>query len=242
MQTQVRFDITPVDHLDGRLVLRLSGELDLATVPALAAAVDHAIAASDAAIVLDLTELAFLDACGLRGLSRAGHAAEAAHRSLSLRGSRGLPQRVLRLAGLEEQMATVISDVMAPRPVAVPPTAPLGEVAQLMRDSDIGDVIVQQDGRLTGIVTDRDIVVRAIADERALQGTNVGDICSRDLVTIRPDEPIERAVQLMREAAIRRLPVADNGQLVGVVSLGDLALERDPSSCLADISAAEPNQ
>jgi CBS domain-containing protein len=56
-----------------------------------------------------------------------------------------------------------------------------------------------------------------------------------------PDDPIERAVQLMRGAAVRRLPVAEDGHIVGVVSLGDLALERDPSSALADISAAEPN-
>ncbi len=138
-------------------------------------------------------------------------------------------------------MATTIRDVMAPRPIAVPATATLTEVARQMRDADIGDVIVQDGNQVAGIVTDRDIVVRAIADDLAPGQVSVAEICSNDLVTVRPDDPVERAVQLMRGAAVRRLPVAEDGNVVGVVTLGDLALERDPASALADISSAEPN-
>jgi CBS domain-containing protein len=141
----------------------------------------------------------------------------------------------------EDVMATTIRDVMAPRPIAVPATATLTEVARQMRDADIGDVIVQDGNQVAGIVTDRDIVVRAIADDLAPGQVSVAEICSNDLVTVRPDDPVERAVQLMRGAAVRRLPVAEDGNVVGVVTLGDLALERDPASALADISSAEPN-
>jgi CBS domain-containing protein len=138
-------------------------------------------------------------------------------------------------------MATTIRELMAPRPVVVPSTSTLAEVAQLMRDGDIGDVIVQDGQRLRGVVTDRDIVVRAVAEDHAPSDVTVGEICSVDLVTLRPDEPIDRAVQLMREHAVRRLPVTEDGVAVGVVSLGDLAIEREGHSVLADISSADPN-
>jgi CBS domain-containing protein len=138
-------------------------------------------------------------------------------------------------------MAAKIRDVMAPRPVAVPPTCTLAEAARQMRDGDIGDVMVQDGSRLQGIVTDRDIVVRAVADDRAPSSVTVGEICSSELVTVGPDDLIDKAVELMRRAAVRRLPVVDAGQAVGVVSLGDLALARDPSSALAEISGADRN-
>jgi CBS domain-containing protein len=138
-------------------------------------------------------------------------------------------------------MATTIRELMAPRPVVVPPTSTLAEVAQLMRDGDIGDVIVQDGQQLHGIVTDRDIVVRAVAEDQAPSAVAVGDICTADLVTLNPDDPIDRAAQLMRENAVRRLPVTEDGRAVGVVSLGDLAMEQDGRSVLADISGADPN-
>jgi CBS domain-containing protein len=70
----------------------------------------------------------------------------------------------------------------------------------------------------------------------------VGEICSRDLTTIEPTASVEQAVRLMREKALRRLPVVDkSGDVVGIVSIGDVAVERDPRSALADISAAPPN-
>jgi CBS domain-containing protein len=137
-------------------------------------------------------------------------------------------------------MARQVKELMA-EPVTVSGDATLTEAARLMRDADIGDVIVADGGRPVGVVTDRDIVVRGIAEEHAPGDTTVADVCTRDLVTVSPDDTIEQAAQLMREVAVRRLAVVEGDRLVGVISLGDLAIERDESSALADISAADPN-
>jgi CBS domain-containing protein len=111
-----------------------------------------------------------------------------------------------------------------------------------MRDSSIGDVIVLDGDRIRGIVTDRDLVVRAIARERDPQSTQLEDVCSRELTTVSPDDLIDRAIRLMRDKAIRRLPVVAAGRPVGILSIGDLAIERDRESALAAISGAPPNQ
>jgi CBS domain-containing protein len=95
---------------------------------------------------------------------------------------------------------------------------------------------------VVGIVTDRDIVVRAVAVDLDPAQTMVGDIASPDPVQVAPDQPAADAVQLMRDHALRRLPVCEDGHLVGVLSLGNLATERDPESALADISAAPPDR
>ena len=109
-----------------------------------------------------------------------------------------------------------------------------------MKESDIGDVLVSDDGKLCGVVTDRDIVVRGLAEGRA--SARLGDICSRELVTVPPDGEVDEAARLMSEHALRRLPVTDHGRPVGMVSIGDLAVEMDRDSVLADISAAPANQ
>jgi CBS domain-containing protein len=136
-------------------------------------------------------------------------------------------------------MAQTVADIMTDDDVLVPSTTTAGEAAQYMRDRDIGDVVVQDAPGVQGILTDRDIVVRAAAEGLSPDEVTVGEICTTDLATLRPDDPIDRAVQLMRERAVRRLPVAEEGLIIGVVSLGDLAIERDRGSALADISAAE---
>ncbi len=138
-------------------------------------------------------------------------------------------------------MTQSIREVMTANPTAYPATTSIADAARAMRDSDIGDVLVETNGDLCGIVTDRDIVVRAAAEDRDLSQTNLGDICSRELVTLGPDDSVEDAIRLMRDKALRRLPICDGGQTVGVVSLGDLAIERDRDSALADISAAPAN-
>jgi CBS domain-containing protein len=102
-------------------------------------------------------------------------------------------------------------------------------------------LIVIENNQVCGIVTDRDIVVRTVAEARDPATTTLADICSHALTTVRTTDSIEQAVQLMRAKAIRRLPVVEGGQAVGIVTLGDLAVERDPSSALGDISAAPPN-
>jgi len=136
-----------------------------------------------------------------------------------------------------------IREVMTTDPVVLDTASDLTTAARQMRDHDIGDVIVQDDnGRVCGIVTDRDIVIRALAENRDPASTTLADVCSADIVTLRPDDPVTEAVATMRDRAIRRLPVVENGRPIGIVSIGDLAVERDPESALADISAAPPNE
>jgi CBS domain-containing protein len=139
-------------------------------------------------------------------------------------------------------MAKHIRDVMTPNPVTLPATSNLVDAAIAMRDFDVGVVIVLDNGRVCGIATDRDIVVRAIANGIYPATAKLGEFCSRELTTVSPSDSVETAVHLMREKAIRRLPVVENGQAVGILSLGDLATEQEPDSPLADISAAPPNR
>jgi len=134
-------------------------------------------------------------------------------------------------------MAQHIRELMPPNPVALPGTASVHEAACAMRDTDIGDVIVIEHNQVCGIVTDRDIVGRLVAEAQDPATTTLADLCSHALVTVRPTDSIEEAVRLMRRHAIRRLPVVEGGQAVGIVSLGDLAVERDPHSALGEISA-----
>ena len=119
---------------------------------------------------------------------------------------------------------------------------PVVEAARIMRDSDIGDVVVMEDGQVSGIVTDRDIVVRGVAEGQDPDSATVSDVCTTGIETIEPEASVDDAVRLMREHDIRRLPVVKNGRPVGILSLGDLAVEREPDSTLADISAASPDQ
>ncbi|MEV0166097.1 CBS domain-containing protein [Nonomuraea fuscirosea] len=138
-------------------------------------------------------------------------------------------------------MAKTVADVMTSHPATVEADQPVSVAASLMRDHDTGALIVNDKGRMKGIVTDRDITVRVVADERG-PDTPVREACSASVEAIGPGTSIEQAVRLMRTHAVRRLPVVEDGRAVGVVSLGDLAVERDPSSALADISAAEGNR
>jgi CBS domain-containing protein len=139
-------------------------------------------------------------------------------------------------------MTEYIRDVMTTNPETLPESTTVREAAETMRANDIGDVVIVDDnGAISGILTDRDIVVRVVAEGRDPRATRIGDIASRELTAVSPDDPVDRAVLLMRERAIRRLPVVDKGKPVGIISIGDLALDRDPDSALADISAAPPN-
>ncbi len=138
-------------------------------------------------------------------------------------------------------MVQKVSDVMTSDPVTLSKDAPLVEAARLMRDQGIGDVIVIEGEAAEGIVTDRDIVIRAVAEGGDPNTMRLGQVLSGDLTSVSPDDPVERAVQLMRDRAVRRLPVVEDGKPVGVVSIGDLAMERDAGSVLADISEEPPN-
>ena len=134
-----------------------------------------------------------------------------------------------------------VRDVMTATPLVVDAGAPLQDAARHMRDHAVGDVLVTDGERLCGIVTDRDLVVRAMADGYDPKATTVGQVCSRDLVAVEADDDVQHAVDTMRGRAIRRVPVIDQGRLAGVVSLGDLARHNDEESVLAAISEAPPN-
>jgi CBS domain-containing protein len=138
-------------------------------------------------------------------------------------------------------MATTVEEIMTRDPRTVSASDTIADAARVMNESDIGDVIVVDGEQIKCIVTDRDIVVRGVAAGRDPQSTSVGDVCTPSLETIEPDASVDDALRKMREADIRRLPVVRDGRPVGIISLGDLAVEREPDSTLADISAASPD-
>jgi CBS domain-containing protein len=137
-------------------------------------------------------------------------------------------------------MGQSIRDVMTSDPQTVPADATLQDAAREMK-GDIGAVLVEDNGNLAGILTDRDIVVRAIAEGRDPSSTKVGDVATRDVKTLTPDSSIEDAIRIVREHNVRRIPVIEDGRPAGIVSIGDLALERDSDSALADLSRAPSN-
>jgi CBS domain-containing protein len=138
-------------------------------------------------------------------------------------------------------MAQTIADVMTGNPATIERNESAAEAARRMAASDSGDVIVLDNGTVCGILTDRDIAIRLVAQDKD-PGTPVAEIVSdADLVTVAPETSLTQAVQLIRGKAVRRLPVVQKGRAVGIVSLGDLAIERDPDSALADVSAAAGN-
>lgn len=139
-------------------------------------------------------------------------------------------------------MAQRVKDVMTSGPLVAEPRATVAEVARMMKENDVGAIVVQSEAGVRGLVTDRDIVVRAVADGRDGARTSVDEICSGEVHTVSPDEPLDTAIETMRRYSVRRLPVVDDGHAVGIVSIGDLAMERDERSALADISAAPPNR
>ncbi|MEA2286611.1 MAG: hypothetical protein QOJ21_2654 [Solirubrobacteraceae bacterium] len=138
-------------------------------------------------------------------------------------------------------MAESIREVMTADPRTVDAGATLADAAREMRDGDVGALIVVENGSVAGIVTDRDIVVRAIADGKDPGSTRVSDVATMNPVTLTVDQTVEDAIRAMREQDIRRIPVVKDGRPAGIVSLGDLAIERDTDSVLADISSEPPN-
>ena len=138
-------------------------------------------------------------------------------------------------------MVTKVRDIMSPAPVCMADTESVSAAAQAMKQHGIGNVLVLTDGQLSGLVTDRDITIRVLADGRDPLTTAIGDICSTELVLLGPDDDVTQAAALVRELAVRRFPVVQVGVPVGVVSIGDLALEREARSALSGVSAAPPN-
>jgi CBS domain-containing protein len=138
-------------------------------------------------------------------------------------------------------MAQTVADIMTRNPSTIETDRPVSDAAALMRDSDAGAVVVLDNGQVAGIVTDRDIVVRILAEHQDPEQTPVRAACSGDVQTVGPDTSLDQVVQIMRTKAVRRVPVVENGRPIGIVSIGDLALEKDEQSALADVSAAPSN-
>jgi signal-transduction protein with cAMP-binding, CBS, and nucleotidyltransferase domain len=143
-------------------------------------------------------------------------------------------------------MNAKVRDLMTPGPIGVDYNQSIGDAARTMRDWGVGAVLVVNDQSLHGLVTDRDLVVRAVAESRGPEEP-VGPLSSSELIGVNADDDGDVAMRLMREHAVRRLPVIDNGQVAGMVSLGDLsplAVEDGPDSVaspLAEVSMANPN-
>jgi CBS domain-containing protein len=138
-------------------------------------------------------------------------------------------------------MARSVGDIMTQDPRTVDEGNTLVDAAKAMAEADIGSVVVVDESGVAGLITDRDIVVRAVAEGRDPGSTAVKDVCSADVVTVTQDQDLDEAIRLMREHDLRRVPVVQDGRPVGILSLGDVAVEREPDSTLADISAAPPN-
>jgi CBS domain-containing protein len=127
---------------------------------------------------------------------------------------------------MEEGMMK-LREIMTPSPSTASPTDTLSRVAEMMQQENVGSIPIVEQDRLVGIITDRDIAVKAVAAGQDPKLALVGDTMSTDLVIGRPDMSDREALALMGREQIRRLPVVENGRLVGIVSLGDLALDSD---------------
>ncbi len=118
-----------------------------------------------------------------------------------------------------------VKDVMTPNPRTVTPETGVVEAAKLMASEDVGPLPVVEGGELVGIVTDRDLVTRVIAEGRDPGSTLVGDVCSSKPVTVSPDDDVSHALTLLAQHQVRRLPVAEGDQIVGIVAQADIARE-----------------
>jgi signal-transduction protein with cAMP-binding, CBS, and nucleotidyltransferase domain len=129
-----------------------------------------------------------------------------------------------------------VRDVMTTGPIGVDYYQSIGEAARTMRDWGVGAVLVVRNESLYGLVTDRDLVVRAVAEARGADEP-VGPLSSANLIGVDADADVSEAMRLMRRHTVRRLPVLEDGQVTGIVSLGDLAITDEPALAFAQLSA-----
>src|ERR687896_980523 len=122
-------------------------------------------------------------------------------------------------------MAKSVREAMTEDPRSIGASASVVEAARLMREQHIGSLPVTEDERLVGMITDRDIAMRVVAESAVPETTSVGDVYSRDLISVEPNNDLEEALQLMARHQVRRLPVVENGKLVGIVAQADIALK-----------------
>ena len=138
-------------------------------------------------------------------------------------------------------MAKTVADVMTKNPVALSADSSVVEAAKAMSDFRIGTIVVTEMDKPCGIVTDRDITVKAVATGGDPSTMKLADICSRDLAAVRPDQPVDDVIQVMKAHDVKRVVVMSDSKLQGIVSIGDLASRSMDGDVEDDISRAEPN-
>ena len=124
-------------------------------------------------------------------------------------------------------MAKSVRDAMTEDPRSIGKSVSVVEAARVMREQDIGSLPITDDEMLVGMITDRDITTRVVAEAADPGMTPVGDVYSRDLISVEPDKDLEEALQLMARHQVRRLPVVENGRLIGIVAQADIALSEN---------------
>jgi CBS domain-containing protein len=133
-----------------------------------------------------------------------------------------------------ERRRLLARDIMTASVTTSVPRASLREVAALMRDGDMGSVPVVESGKLVGIVTDRDIVVRALADGKG-PDSPVGDAMTTEIFSVKPDDFAFEAIRMMGDRQVRRIPVVnDDGSLAGIIAMADIALEMEDEREIAE--------
>lgn len=120
----------------------------------------------------------------------------------------------------------LVREIMTNRIISIAPTATVKEAAQLMNKNNIGAVPVCDGTAVRGMLTDRDIVLRCVAESKDANTIRVSDICSQGAVSVKPDESVSDAMNLMASEQVRRLPVVDNGKIIGMLSFADIAREK----------------
>ena len=139
-------------------------------------------------------------------------------------------------------MANNVRDAMTENPRSIGASASVVEAARLMRDENIGSLPITDDGKLAGMITDRDITTRVVAEAADPKVTSVGDVYSRDLISVEPDKNLEEALQLMARHQVRRLPVVESGRLVGMVAQADIALKESQRTGELVGAISEPSE
>ena len=139
-------------------------------------------------------------------------------------------------------MAKSVRDAMTADPRSIGSSASVVEAARLMREQHIGSLPVTEDDRLVGMITDRDITTRVVAESAVPETTSVGDVYSRDLISVEPNSDLDEALRLMARHQVRRLPVVENDRLVGMVAQADIALKESERTGELVGAISEPSE
>jgi CBS domain-containing protein len=139
-------------------------------------------------------------------------------------------------------MAKSVRETMTENPRSIGASASVVEAARLMREAHIGSLPITEGEQLVGMITDRDFTTRVVAEAADLETTSVGDVYSRDLISVEPDKDLAEALQLMERHQVRRLPVVENGRLVGMVAQADIALKENEKTGELVGAISEPSE